>query len=133
VKRLAFALAAPATTSIFGTRAAGQPFPVSRATRRKSATHVILSLALATFFFCLSFLLFFCSLAVAQRQPFDQQAAELKLPDAPEPTLSATAGPQHKTTYGTVSGTVVDQTGKGVAGADVTLTHEVCLLGLSTS
>jgi hypothetical protein len=85
---------------------------------------VIPSFALATFFSCLSFLLFFCSPAVAQSQPLDRQAAELKLPDAPESTLGAAGEPQQRTTYGTVSGTIVDQTGKGVAGADVTLTQD---------
>ena len=97
-----------------------------RVTGRKFPTHPIQSLALVTFFSCLSFLLFFCSPAGAQSQPLDleQQAAELKLPDAPEPKLSATAEPQPKTTYATVSGSVVDQTGKGVAGANVTLTHD---------
>jgi len=123
VKRLAFAWAAPAATSVFGTRAAGQTFPVSRVTRRNSATHRMPSLVLATFFSCLSFLLFFCSPAVAQTQPLDQQAAELKVPDAPAPALSADAQPQQKTS-GVVNGRVVDQTGTGVAGANVTLTRD---------
>jgi hypothetical protein len=49
---------------------------------------------------------------------------EFTLPDAPEPTLSAAAQTQQRKTFGTVSGTVVDQTGKGVAGANVTLTDD---------
>jgi len=125
VKRVAFCLVASAAiTSVFGTRVGGQAFHMSRVTHRKSATHAIPSVVLATFFCCLSFLLFFCSAAVAQSQRLDQQAAELKLPDAPESKLSAAAEPQQKTTHGTVSGTVVDQTGKGVAGADVTLSQD---------
>jgi len=80
---------------------------------------------LATFFSSLSFALFFCSPAVAQSQHVDQLARESELPDAPEPNLStAAAQPQQTKTYGTVSGTVVDQTGKGVAGANITLTHD---------
>jgi hypothetical protein len=123
VKRLAFALATSASTSVFAKRAAGQVFPVSRVSCGDWATHLILSLVLATFSSCLLFLLFFCSPAVAQAQPLGQQAAESKLLDAPEPTLG-TAEPQQKKPYGTVSGTVVDQIGKGVAGADVKLTHD---------
>jgi hypothetical protein len=125
VKRVAFCLVgSAAASSVFGTRVTRQAFPVSGVTPRKSAPHVIPSLVLAAFLCCLSFLLFFCSPAVAQSQPLDRQAAELKLPDAPEPKLGAAAEPQQKTTYGTVSGTIVDQTGKGVVGADVTLTQD---------
>jgi hypothetical protein len=46
----------------------------------------------------------------------------LKLPDAPEPAQGA-AQPQQKTSAA-VSGRVVDQTGKGLAGADVTLSRD---------
>jgi hypothetical protein len=73
--------------------------------------------------FSLSPVLFFCSPAQAQSQPDDQLAQEFKLPNAPEPALNADAQPEQKTS-GTVSGRVVDQTGTGVSGADVTLTRD---------
>jgi len=82
------------------------------------------SLALPTAFFYLSLVLFFCSPAQAQSQPVEQLAREFNLPDAPEPTLNAAAETQQRKTNGTVSGTVVDQTGEGVAGANVTLTRD---------
>lgn len=123
MKRVAFRLVASVASSVLRTKLAGQAFPAPRVTRRKSATQLIPSLPLATVFSCLSFLLFFWSPAQAQSQPADQLAGDFKLPDAPEPTPSGAAEPQQKT-HGIVSGTVVDQTGKGVAGADVTLTRD---------
>jgi hypothetical protein len=125
MERIAFALLAPATAAaVFGTKAAGRSFPLPRVVRGKSPTHLIpQSLVLATVFSCLSFLLFLCSPARAQSQNADQLAREVKLPDIPEEVLSAAAETQQKT-YGTISGRVVDQTGKGVAGADVTLTRD---------
>jgi hypothetical protein len=124
VKRIAFCLVASAATPVIGTKVTGQAIPVPRVTRRKSATHWIVSLALPTAFFYLSLVLFFCPPAQAQSQPVDQLAREFNLPDAPEPTLNAAAETQQRRTNGTVSGTVVDQTGKGVAGANVTLTRD---------
>ena len=122
MKSVAFASSSSPAASVLETKAAGQAFPLRRVTSGKSATHRVPSLALATVFSCLSFLLFFCSATLAQSQPLEQLASELKLPDAPEPAESA-AQPQQKTS-GAVSGRVVDQTGKGLAGADVTLTRD---------
>lgn len=63
---------------------------------------------------CLMFLLFWCSLAPAQSRPLDQQPREPNPPNARETSLPA----------GTVSGRVVDQTGNGVAGADLKLMRD---------
>ena len=68
----------------------------------------------------LTFVPFFCSPVLAQSQPLDQAPGKLRLPDAPEPSLGAAAEAK-QSTYGTVSGRVVDQTGNDVAGAEVKL------------
>lgn len=119
MKRVAFRLVASVATFVLRTRVAGQAFPVPRVARGKSAAHLIPSLPIAAVFSFLTSLLFFCSTARAQSQPADQLAREFKLPDTPESTPSASAQPQQNAS-GTVSGQVVDQTGKGVACADVT-------------
>jgi len=123
VKKIVFGFVPRAAADVFGAKTAGQEFPLARVTGGKSPTHLIpWALALTTVPFCLSFLLFFCSPARAQSQSVDQLAREFQLRDAPDPALSA-AETQQKT-YGTAGGRVVDQTGKGVVGADVTLTRD---------
>lgn len=123
MKRIALALVAPAAAAVLEPKAAGQTFPQPSVTSRKSPTHLMpQNLVLATVSFCLSFL-FFCSPARAQSQPVDQMAWQLTPLEAPKLALSASAEPQQKT-YGTVGGRVIDQTGKGVGGADVTLMRE---------
>ena len=118
MKKIVFDFVPRAAADVFGTKTAGQEFPLARVTGGKSPTHLISwALALTTVLFCLSFLLFFCSPARAQLQSVDQLAREFQLRDAPDPALSAAAG--------TAGGRVVDQTGKGVAGADVILTHDL--------
>ena len=121
MKSVAFASISLAAASVLGTKAAGQSFPLRRVINGKSATRRAPSPASATVFSCLWFLLFFCSPARAQSQPLEQLAREFKLPDAPEP--QSIAQPQQKTS-GAVSGRVVDQTGNGLAGAQVTLTRD---------
>jgi hypothetical protein len=123
VKSVAFASISSAAASVLEAKAAGQSFPLRRVTSGKSATHRVPSLALATVFSCLSILPFFCSPAQAQSQPLERLDREFKLPDAPEPAQGATQHQQQKTS-GTVRGRVVDQTGKGLAGADVTLSRD---------
>ena len=71
----------------------------------------------------LTFVLFFCSPALAQSQPLDRPPGEVNLPVALEPSLPAAAQSQQQT-YGTVSGRVIDQTGNGIAGADLTLLRD---------
>jgi hypothetical protein len=67
-----------------------------------------------------TFNLFFCSAAEAQSQSLDDPPREFNLPDTPEPSMPQS----QKQRYGTVSGRVVDQTGTGVAGADVKLMRD---------
>lgn len=122
MKSIAFVSISSAAASVLETKAAGQSFPLRRVTSGKSATHRVPSPALATVFYCLSILLFFCSPARAQSRPLEQLDREFKLADAPEPAESA-AQPQKKAS-GAVSGRVVDQTGNGLAGAHVTLTRD---------
>ena len=124
VKKIVFGFVPRAAADVFGAKTAGQEFPLARVTGGKSPTHLIpWGLALTTVLFCLSLLLFFCSPAQAQSQSVDQLAREFQLRGAPDPALNAAAEPQQKT-YCTAGGRVVDQTGKGVAGADVTLTGD---------
>jgi len=119
VKRIAFAWVAPAAIS--GTKAVGQALTLPRTTRSRSSTYSISRLAgFATILSSLTFLLFYCSPALAQSQPLDQLPRKSNLPDAPVPSLRSAPQPQQQT-YGTVSGRVVDQTGTGVAGANVKL------------
>ncbi len=111
-------------TSVSAAKGVGQAVIPARATHRKSSTHLISrSLVLATILYSLTFLFLFCSPVLAQSQPPDHRPGEFTRPDAPEPSLRADAQPQQQT-YGTVSGRVVDQTGKGVAGADVILMRD---------
>ena len=119
--KIAFAIVALAAISVFGTKAVVQALTLLRATRRKSTADLISgSLVLATILSCLTFLLVFCSPAEAQSQPLDHPPGEFNLPDTPEPSLLQS----EQQRYGTVSGRVVDQTGTGVAGADVTLMRD---------
>ena len=119
--KIAFASVALAAISVFGKKAVVQALTLVRATRRKSTAHLISgSLVLATILSWLMFLLVFCSPAEAQSQPLDHAPGEFNLPDAPEP--SQLQSQQQK--YGAVSGRVVDQTGTGVAGADVKLMRD---------
>jgi hypothetical protein len=117
----AFAIAAVASISVFGTKAVRQSPTLLRATRQKSSARLMSrSLVLAAILSCLAFLFFVCSPALAQSQPPDVRPRDFNLPDTPE--LAPLAEPQsQKQIYGTVSGTVVDQTGTGVAGANVKL------------
>lgn len=69
-----------------------------------------------------TFILFFCSPALAQSQPLDRLPGEVHLPDALEPSPPAAQAQQPS--YGTVGGRIVDQTGHGVAGADLTLLRD---------
>jgi len=71
----------------------------------------------------LTFVVFYCSPALAQSQPLGRPPGAVNLPVALEPSLQAAAQSQQQT-YGTVSGRVVDQTGHGVAGADSTLMRD---------
>jgi hypothetical protein len=119
--KIAFAIVAVAAISVFGTKAAVQALTLLRATRRKCTADLISgSFVLATILSCLTFLLVFCSPAEAQSQPLAHPPGEFNLPDAPEPSLLQS----QQQRYGTVSGRVVDQTGTGVAGADVTLMRD---------
>jgi len=108
-----------ATAALLGTKAIGVLPTLPRAARQKSATHAISrSFVLVTILPCLTILPFFCSSALAQSQPPERLREEFSLPDAPEAS-SGTAAQAQQLKYGTVSGKVVDQTGKGIAGADV--------------
>ncbi|HWY45628.1 MAG TPA: carboxypeptidase-like regulatory domain-containing protein [Candidatus Sulfotelmatobacter sp.] len=110
--------------AVFGTNEVGQALILPSATRRKTSAHLISrSLILAAILSCLMFPLFFCSPALAQSQPPDHRPGQLNVPDEPKPSSPATAQPAQQT-YGTVSGKVVDQTGTGVAGADVKLMRD---------
>ncbi len=60
-----------------------------------------------------------CSPSQAQSQPRDQVRREYSLPEAPSPSADVTGAKQQS--FSTVSGQVVDQTSKGIAGADVIL------------
>jgi Carboxypeptidase regulatory-like domain len=66
--------------------------------------------------------LFFCSSALAQSQLADEVRKGSELPGAPEP--SPDDAQSQKQTTGTINGRVVDQTGTGVAGADVKLLRD---------
>jgi Carboxypeptidase regulatory-like domain len=125
VKRIAFGVVGLVAISVFVTNVVGKALTLPRATRRKSSTHLLSRLlAPATILSCLTFLLFFCSAALAQsQQPLDQPPGEFNLPDAPEPS-PRTGGQSQQQKYGTVSGRVVDQTGTGVAGAEVKLIRD---------
>lgn len=115
VKRIAVALVVPGAISALGRKAVGQALIRPRAARSKSSTHPVpRSLAVEMILPCLMFLLFWCSLASAQSRPLDQQPREPNPPNARETSLPA----------GTVSGRVVDQTGNGVAGADLKLMRD---------
>lgn len=113
-----------ATPALLGTKAIGEVPTLPRSACRKSATHAISrSFVLATILSCLTFLSFFCSSALAQSQPPEPLRGEFSLPDALEPS-SDTAAQAQPRKYGTVTGKVVDQTGKGVAAADVKLMRD---------
>jgi hypothetical protein len=120
VKRIAFGVVGLVAISVFVTNVVGTALTLPRAIRRKSSTHLLSRLlAPATILSCLTFLLFFYSAALAQsQQPLDQPPGEFSLPDAPEPS-PRTGGQSQQQKYGTVSGRVVDETGTGVAGAEV--------------
>ena len=111
-----------AVISDFGTEVVGQAL-ILRATRRTSSTHLISRLLVAaTILSILMFLLFFASSALAQSEPPGQLLPEFDPPSAAE---SAPGGAQaQQQVFGTVRGRVVDQTGKGVAGAQVKLTRD---------
>jgi len=110
--------------SISGTKSAGQALTPPRATRGKSPTLFVSRAHVpATTLSYLAFLLSFCSPALAQSQPVDQMPRDFNLPYASKPSLDGAAPPQQRT-FGTVSGRIVDQTGNGVAGADVKLWHD---------
>jgi hypothetical protein len=110
--------------AVFGTNEVGQALTLPSATRRKASAHLISrSLILAAILSCLMFPLFFCSPALAQSQHPDHRPGQLNVPDEPKPSSPATGQPAQQT-YGTVSGKVVDQTGTGVAGADVKLMRD---------
>lgn len=115
VKRIAVALVVPGAISALGRKAVGQALIRPRAARSKSSTHPVpRPLAVEMILPCLVFLLFWCSLASAQSRPLDQQPREPNPPNARETSVPA----------GTVSGRVVDQTGDGVAGADLKLMRD---------
>jgi hypothetical protein len=122
--KVIFAIIDVAAIFAFGTNEVGQALTLPRATRRKTSAHLISrSLILAAILSCLLFPLFFCSPALAQSQPPDHRPGELNVPDEPKLSSPATAQPAQQT-YGTVSGKVVDQTGTGVAGAEVKLMRD---------
>jgi len=115
MKRIAIALVVLGAISALGRKAVGQALIRPRAARSKSSTRPVpRSLALAIILPALVFLLFLCSLASAQSRPLDQQPREPNPPNVRETSLRA----------GTVSGRVVDQTGNGVAGADLKLMRD---------
>jgi hypothetical protein len=62
----------------------------------------------------LTFVVFYCSPALAQSQPLGRPPGAVNLPVALEPSLHAAAQSQQQT-YGTVSGRVVDQTAVSLA------------------
>jgi len=105
--------------SVFGWRGVGQFRALPGVTHPRSRAHLILrSFLLPAILSCPIFLLHFCSPALAQSRPSDHLPAASNLPDVPVPSL---AGAQDQQTDGTVRGRVVDQTGHGVAGAEVKL------------
>jgi hypothetical protein len=121
--KVTFAMADVATISVFGANEVSQALSLPRATRRKlSANLISRSLILAAILSCLMFPLFFCSSALAQSKPSDHRPGELNIPDEPKPSAATAQAAQQ--TCGTVSGKVVDQTGTGVAGADVKLMRD---------
>jgi hypothetical protein len=121
LKKIAFA---PAAIPVFGTKAVDQALALRSVARRESSSHLNShSLGIAMILSWLMFPFFFWSPAFAQSEPVAQQPRKFNLPDAPEPPLGAAAQPQQQT-YGRVSGTIVDQTGKGVAGADVKIMRD---------
>lgn len=117
-------MTALAVISDFGPEAVGQALLLLRATRRTSSTCLTSrSIIAATILSTLVFLLFFDSSALAQSEPPGQLPREFELPSVAEPAPRGGAQTQQQT-YGTVRGRVVDQTGKGVAGAHVKLTRD---------
>ena len=115
VKRIAVALVVRGAISALGRKAVGETLIRPRAARSNCSTRPVpRSLALAMILPCVMFLLFCCSLAAAQSRPLDQQPREPNPPNARETSLPA----------GTVSGRDVDQTGNGVARADLKLMRD---------
>jgi len=109
----------PEHISVFGWRGVGQFRALPGVTHPRSRTHLILrSFLLPAILSCPIFLLCFCSPALAKSRPSDHLSAASNLPDVPVPSL---AGAQDQQADGTVRGRVVDQTGHGVAGAEVKL------------
>jgi len=118
---IAFPVVTLPAVSISGGKSAGQALSLQRATRWSSPIHFISRLPIsATIASYLAFFLFFGSTVLAQSQLADQQPRGFDFPYAGKPSLDGIALPQQQT-YGNVSGKVVDQTGNGVAGADVKL------------
>lgn len=115
---------AVAVISDFGKEVVGQALKLLRTTRRTSSTYLMSRLLVAaTILSSLVFVLFFGSSALAQSEPAGQPPREFDPPGAAELALHGSAQPQHQI-YGTVRGRVIDQTGNGVAGADVTLMRD---------
>ena len=105
--------------SVFGWRGVGQSRALPGVTHPRSRTHLILrSFLLPAILSCPIFLPCFGSPVLAKSRPSDHLSAASNLPDVPVPSL---AGAQDQQTDGTVRGRVVDQTGHGVAGAEVKL------------
>lgn len=123
-ERTVFGLVARAAIPVVGTNAGDQDLNLPSANRLESSSRLNShSLELVTILSCLMFPLFFGSPALAQSQPLPKQPKEFNLPEAPEPSLGADDEPQQQT-YGIISGRVVDQTGTGVAGAEVKLIRD---------
>lgn len=89
--------------------------------RKPSAQQLLRSFQLATILSCFCSLVFVSS-ALAQSQSPEQPRGEFHLPTLPEPSRDDTQARQPM--YGTVRGRIVDQTGKGIVGADVTLMRD---------
>ena len=82
------------------------------------------SLVTATLLCCLNFLFLLCSPALAQSSPtLDQVPGEISRPEVPSPSQNTSAQSREQM-LGAISGRVVDQTGNGVAGAEVTLLRD---------
>jgi hypothetical protein len=79
------------------------------------------SLVAPTILSCLVFLFLFCSPGLAQSaQALDQVHGQINRPESPSPSPNASAQFREQPD-GAVTGRIVDQTGNGVAGADVKL------------
>ncbi|HTS05397.1 MAG TPA: carboxypeptidase-like regulatory domain-containing protein [Candidatus Eisenbacteria bacterium] len=79
------------------------------------------SLVATTILSCLAFLFLFCSPGLAQSaQALDHLHGQINRPESPSPSPNASAQFREQPDS-TVTGRVVDQTGNGVAGADVKL------------